>query len=68
MGSIEIEAPGIVTYRVNRCPICGDEPQLHVDILSSGKEKITYRLRETVTCTRCGIIAPLSVWNALEKN
>ena len=67
MTPIEIEAPGIVTYRVNPCPICGNEPQLHVDILSSGREKITYRLRKTVTCTKCGITAPLAKWNMLQK-
>ena len=67
MTPIEIEAPGIVTYRVNPCPICGNEPHLHVDILSSGREKITYRLRKTVTCTKCGITAPLAKWNMLQK-
>ena len=67
MGSIEIEAPGIVTYRVNTCPICGDEPQLHVDIFSSGRDKITYRLRKTVTCRKCGITAPLAKWHMLQK-
>lgn len=67
MTPIEIEAPGIVTYMVRPCPICGNEPQLHVDVLSSGKEKIEYRFRKTVTCASCGLIAPLAVWNTLEK-
>lgn len=67
MAHIEIEAPGIVTYMVMPCPICGNEPQLHVNVLSSGKEKIEYRIRKTVTCPSCGLIAPLSVWNMLEK-
>lgn len=67
MTHIEIEAPGIVTYMVMLCPICGNEPNLHVDVLSGGKEKITYKLRKTVTCTSCCIIAPLAVWNMLEK-
>lgn len=65
MTPIEIEAPGIVTYRVNPCPICGNEPQLHVDIYSHGKEKIEYNLKKIVRCPQCGIIAPLEKWNRL---
>lgn len=65
MKPVEIEAPGIVKYRVNTCPYCGKVPNLHVDIYSHGKEKIEYSLKRTVTCPQCGIIAPLEKWNRL---